>query len=282
MSRFRLRPSTLGRARVAVLILAAALTVSCFRSPKPRLVEWPFDPTYAALDRILSHGATPAGFRYEELAKDPSDLKILKLELAEVTPEAYDAFTRDERLAFLINAHNIYALDRIVANYPVHSIEDTELIGSALEARDIRLAGRRWSLLELRNEIAGPSFKDSRAVFMLNWGMRGCPPLPEVAPTAANLEALLERQTRAFIQNEDYNRFIQREKRFEASPLLETYRMEIERDYTTLHLFLARFSSDRTSRTLKAFPPRIYFNRFDTTLNDAVELPAVPKAAAAN
>lgn len=280
MNRRLLRSSVSTRLRFAALGAVALLALACFRSPKPRFVEWPFDPTYAALDRLLAENATPAGFRYEDLVRDPADLKILKLELAEVSRESYENFTREAKMAFLINAHNVYAIDRIVQAWPVTSIEDTEWLGSALEARDIRLAGRRWSLLDLRNELMGPAFKDSRAIFMLNWGMRGCAPLPPVAATAENLDMLMERQTAAFIQNDDANEYIRDGRRFRASGLLETWRPEIERDYTTLHLFLVRFSSPEVAAMMRAFPPRIHFEPFETALNEAVELPLAPQATA--
>lgn len=258
-----------------LLLAVAALGSACFRSSTPRLVEWPYDPTYAALDRLLAAHATVDGVRYDEIRKDPSDLKILKLELAEVSEADYEDFTREEKLAFLINAHNVYAIDRIVEDYPVESIEETEWLGSALEARDIRLIGRKWSLIDLREEIMGPTFRDSRAIFMLNWGMRGCAPLPKIAPTAENLDELMERHTHDFIQNEEYNRLMRRQRRFVASALLETWREAIQRDYTTLRLFIERFSDPETAGQMRAFPPRIVFRPFDTAINDAVELPGL-------
>jgi hypothetical protein len=266
-----------------VLILVIGLTAACSRSSRQRLVEWPHDPSYTAFDRVLAGKSTDDGFRYDQLAIDPSDLKIMKLEMAEVSQKDYEGFTRDAQLAFLINAHNVFALDRILRDYPVDSIEDTELLGSAIRARDYRLAGRKWSLLDLREEIMGPKFKESRAIFVLNWGMRGCAPLPPVAATEDNLDDLLEKQTQAFIRNGDYNEFQRRRRRFLASPLLETYREEIERDYTTLHLFLQRFSEPGMADALRAFPPRIAFQRFDTALNDYVEIPGTfPRESAAN
>lgn len=283
MTGFPIRKADRPVFRIAVLaaFAAALLTSACHRNPRPRLVEWPFDPSYANLDRLLIDNATPDGVRYAEIAKDPSELKIVKLELAEVTREQFEGFSREAKLAFLINAHNIYAIDRIVRNWPVENIEDTEWFGSALEARDIRLAGHKWSLLDLRTKITGPDFKESRAIFMLNWGMRGCPPLSEIAPTPANIDALMERQTRQFIQNSEYNKFERHERRFVASELLEIYRPEIERDYTTLHLFVQRFSDPEMSKVLRAFPPRFAFAPFDTTLNDAVILPVLPPQPAA-
>lgn len=265
---------------LVVLCAVALLATACSRSPKPRLVEWPFDPTYAALDRLLAKNATPEGFRYKDLAINPADLKILKLELAEVTKAEYDAFSREARMAFLINAHNVHAIDRIVQAWPVSSIEDTEWLGSAIEARDLRLAGRKWSLLDIRKELMGTGFRESRAIFMLNWGMRGCPPLPPVAATPENLNMLMERQTAAFIQDDQFNLYIRDGRRFRASSLLETWRPEIERDYTTLHLFLVRFSAPEVAAMMRAFPPRIDFQPFETALNEAVELPLAPRASA--
>ncbi len=234
-----------------------------------------FNPDYPAWGRILARCASPQGFHYDQLKADRADLDLQLAELKSVTAERFQTMTRAERLALLINAHNIHAVRRIVDAYPVKSISRTTWSGTALWRRDIDLAGRRWSLRSLRDEIMGSNYRESRAIFLLNWGMKGCAPLAPAPVTVANLEDLLERQTTVFMQDSHYAKYDRRKQRFHASKLLKEYRLEIERDYSSLWAFIRRFGPQEDVPYLKNLPPRFVWMRFDSYLNDLPPIPPV-------
>ena len=227
-----------------------------------------FDPSFSAWGRVLARCATPRGFRYELLLRDFGDFNRQLVELATVSPEQFDSFTPDLQLALLINAHNMHAVDRVIKNYPVDSIEDTKRgWRSALKEKSIFLFGRKWSLKGLRDKIMEGPYRDSRAIFLLNWASKGCAPLVFVPATELNLETLMERQTREFVRNTEYQYFSPRRQRFYASPLLKQYRKDFQRDFTTLLDFLRRYLTEKEAGYLRSNPPALRFIKFDRSLN---------------
>lgn len=228
-----------------------------------------FDPTYPGWATVLAHCATPEGFSYELLAAGHMDAFERQLfELSLVTRAEFEAFSRDKQLAFLINTHNIHAVRRVARRYPVKGIENTRLFGSALRSRDIFVLDRRWSLAGLRGKILGDEFRDIRALFAINWAMRGCAPLASTPLTEATLDDLLEVQTRAFVRNERFHRLDARRPYFDASPLLKQYRGPIERDYATLWGFIEHFADAETTAAFQRRPPKFRWGKFDKKLND--------------
>jgi hypothetical protein len=99
--------------------------------------------------------------------------------------------------------------------------------------------------------------------------------LAPAAITPENLDEMLDRQTRLFIQNSLYNRYEPWQQRFYASKLLKQYRRDIERDFTTLWAFLQRYAAPEQSQQIAGFPPRISWMSFDKSLNAAV--PTMPQ-----
>lgn len=259
-----------------LMVSAMALTLGACAS-KPPVFRPPFNHHYTHWGRVLAQCVTPDGFRYEVLKADPSALVSQLGELAIIDEAAFAGFNREERLAFLINAHNMYASWRIAEDYPVKSIGQTSIFWPALRRKDIWLAGKDWSLLSLREEILGPKYGDSRALFALNWGMRGCSPLSASPITPENMRDVLERQTQLFVRNPQYCKYEPLDRRVYASPLLRDYREIIERDYTTLWGFMRHFASPRHLATLESEPPKFEWMEFDKGLNGADMLPAAPK-----
>lgn len=228
-----------------------------------------FDPGFGAWGRVLARCAAGEGFDYALLLEDTGDFERQKGELASVTMEEFEAFEPRARLAFLINAHNVFAVDRVLRFYPIESLNETRLWRSPLKAREIELLGRRWSLLDLREAAMSGAYHDARALFAMNWAMRGCAPLPDTPATGTNLEDLLERQTRRFVRDERFNRFDPFRRRFRASPLLRDYRDEIRREYTSLWAFVRHFSPPDVAGQIEEQPPKFEFGEWDARLNGA-------------
>jgi hypothetical protein len=230
-----------------------------------------FDPRYTNWNYLLFHYVTPQGVNYAGLQKDQGRLDIALTELTTVTPEQFENWTRDSQLAFLINAHNAQAIARILPHYPVDSLNDTVWIpGSSRTVRNIRLLGRLWSLESLADEITGYPYQESRTMFLIDWGAKGCAPLPPVAVTGQNLQELLERQARAFMTDSRYQNYNLQKHILFVSRLLKWYRSAIDRDYGTLWDFAKRYLPPDEVKKMgfRAQGPRIRFLPFDRSLND--------------
>jgi len=115
------------------------------------------------------------------------------------------SLNRNEQLAFWINLYNAETLRVIVENYPVDSIRDIK--DGTFDVKgpwnDVRLTveGTELTLEDIENKIVRPNFQDARIHYGLNCAAIGCPNLRGEAYKASNLDAALETQTRAFINN---------------------------------------------------------------------------------
>lgn len=265
----------MNRVRLNLVLLPAALLLASCASDTP-VHKPPFNHHYTQWVRVLSRCVTPDGFRYDVLKADPSALASQIAEMNMIDEAEFGTFSREERFAFLVNAHNIFTVKRIVEDYPVKSIGRTSALYPALRRSDIHLVGRNWSLLSLREEILGPRYGDSRALFVLNWGMKGCAPLPASPLTPENLHEMLEHQAQLFVRNPAYCKYEPMDRRVDVSPLLKEHREIIERDFTTLWGFMKHYASPRQAVTLESAPPSFEWMSFDKRLNDADSLPAAP------
>ena len=107
--------------------------------------------------------------------------------------------TREQQLAFWINAYNILAIDLVAQHYPIASIRD---IGSLL--RPVwkrpagRVGGRTVTLDEIEHEIVRP-LGDPRTHAVVICASTSCPALPREPLTAERLDAQLDAAMRQWL-----------------------------------------------------------------------------------
>ncbi len=109
--------------------------------------------------------------------------------------------TRNEKLAFYINAYNVLVIDLLIKNYPVADINKLGSSSSPIWKRPVgTVAGKRMSLDGLEKGIVAP-FGDARFHFALNCGALSCPDLRREAYTGAKLRKQLAEQAWIFLHN---------------------------------------------------------------------------------
>jgi hypothetical protein len=116
------------------------------------------------------------------------------------------AWTRDERLAFWINAYNAFTLRAIVDHYPIrahwftlqprNSIRQIDGVWTKLTWR---AAGRTLTLDDIEHRILRPEFKEPRVHFAINCASVGCPPLAADPYRSATLDAQLDAAARRYL-----------------------------------------------------------------------------------
>lgn len=274
----QLVPGRCPRPLLALLLALAALAgAGCvINKPSPALsaARRSFDPKYNDWNMILTHYVTPAGVDYARLKSDKADglLEIALAEMSLVAPEQFAEWSHDTQLAFLINAHNAQAMNRVLRHYPVKSLGETvSLLATARGTRNIHLLGREWSLATLADEITGYPYHESRALFLLNWAAKGCAPLPGVAVTASNLQDLLERQTADFMTDPKNSQYDQKSHIVYVSRLISWYSDAFDRDFQSRWDFVKRRlpKSEMDVVNQRKQPPRLRYLPFDKSLNDA-------------
>jgi hypothetical protein len=212
-------------------------------------------PSHELWDNQLQRFVNSAGqVDYKSWKKNEEKLnEYLKL-LAEAVP-AKD-WQRNEAKAYWLNAYNAFTVKLILKNYPVAKITDLNG-GQPWKVKWIELAEKSYSLDQIENEIIRPTFQDARIHFAVNCAAESCPPLYNRAFQATGLDATLNRLTRSFINNDQYNQITA--SGATVSKIFEWYAA----DFGTLNTYLNRYSNTELPQTAN-----IDFGDYDWSLND--------------
>jgi hypothetical protein len=184
---------------------------------------------------------------YVALQHDRSRLISYLNTLSIVDRDSFDAWPRQEQLAFLINAYNAWTVKLIIDNYPgLDSIKDLgSWFSTPWNRTFIPLLGERRSLDDIEHKLIRGSgrYNDPRIHFAVNCASIGCPALRAGAYTGELLDEQLETATQNFLADSERNRL--RGDTLEVSSIFKWYRGDFEsgwRNSTSLRLFLARYA----------------------------------------
>ncbi|MCA9403465.1 MAG: DUF547 domain-containing protein [Candidatus Omnitrophica bacterium] len=186
----------------------------------------------------------------------------------------------DARFAFWLNTYTAYSLSAICAKYPIDSVNDLHFGGmlfavatgrSVWDKPLVRVNGRKYTLKEVDHEILRKQYADPRIQFAIACGAVGCGPVPQEAYEAEQLDAQLDRQARAFINDPRSNRFDEARQRAVLSPLFKWSRQDFGRSEDDVLLFAARYLPPDLSRNIQTDPGKwdVEYGEYDLRLDDA-------------
>ena len=181
---------------------------------------------------------------YKGFIRDSNDLnKYLKL-LESAHPNDKN-WTRNEQMAYWINAYNAYTVQLIVRNYPVAGIKDIKkgvaFINSVWDIKFIHIQGFTYDLNNIEHNILRTVFKDARIHAAINCASYSCPKLLNKAYTPDKLDAQLDSAMRGFINDPSRNRISA--QKAEISEIFKWFKGDFERDAGSLREFLNRYST---------------------------------------
>ena len=193
-----------------------------------------FDHAHASWDGLLKKhvvlldGGKASQLRYADMARERPALKAYLQTLSEVGEAQFEAWSRAERIAFLINAYNAFTVEKVLTRYPaIGSIWDFgKVFGNPFRDRFFVLLGQRRSLDDLEHGILRKDYREPRIHFAVNCASVGCPMLREEAYRGLDLEKQLEEQARRFLSDRSRNRT--REGRLEVSKIFEWFKEDFE------------------------------------------------------
>jgi hypothetical protein len=208
-----------GRSSIIATTLGLLLfTSSLTAAPKADL--WPrwesHDPSSSAvvdhsawarfLDRYLvtDHPSGINRVRYGEVTSE--DRRELESYIDGLQGTPVSRLNRDEQMAYWINLYNAVTVKVILDHYPVSSITRIDLSSGLFargpwDAKLLRVEGEELSLNDMEHRILRPIWRDPRLHYAVNCASMGCPNLQNRAYTAANLEGLLEKGAREYINH---------------------------------------------------------------------------------
>ena len=190
------------------------------------------------------------GFKKE---KPILDAYIKMLSTTKVAP----SWTKNEVLAFWINAYNALTIRTIVEHYPVKSIKDIDG-GEPWKVKRFTNGEKEFSLNDIENNILR-TMGDPRIHFAINCAAASCPPLANKAFDGENAEKLLENRTSHFV-NDAYFNMISHD-RAKISKIFDWYKA----DFAHLDVFLTKYNFQHTLVDSKT---NISYFDYDWKLNE--------------
>ncbi len=193
------------------LVLVAILVLFCPQINAQNSLD------HSVWDQILILNVSEDGkVNYEGVIKDsPLFYKYFR-SLSENPPT--ENWSREEKLAYWINAYNSIAVKMIIDNYPVKDINE---LHDPWNQKFFRIKDKRYSLDDIEHKILR-KFNEPRVHFLINCASFSSPKLMNRAYTAQNIEEAMEKCTRDFIN--DPMRNIITDQKINISQIFEWYK----------------------------------------------------------
>jgi hypothetical protein len=165
---------------------------------------------------ILTQYVNDRGYvAYAGLRRHRLELRAVLAQLAILDPDEYLAWTKNEKIAFWINVHNILMLDIIIENYPIESrrfdrlwwppssirhIPPRDIVGTPKwNGYKFIIMDEEFTLYEIENRFFREQFRDPRIFLALSMGAVDGPPLKNAPYYGTNLDRQLNEQAKRFL-----------------------------------------------------------------------------------
>jgi len=228
---------------------------------------------HSKFDTLLKTYVQNGKVNYAALKQDKRLDEYLQ-QLSEADPEALP--TREEKIAFWINAYNAYTLKLVVDNYPIKSITDLSALGylslpfdSPWKRKFCKVGGKTYSLDEIEHDILRGKFGEEQIHFAVNCASESCPVLRSEAYTGAKLGAQLREQAEAFLRDSTRNHIKLEGNTLYLSKIFEWYRSDFESKKGSLLKYIAQFFSGEERERLESGNITIKFLDYNWNLNEA-------------
>jgi Protein of unknown function, DUF547. len=169
-----------------------------------------FDHSHSVYDSLLKKYVHNAKVDYKGFI-DSEEFNTYLNQLGSASESEYENWSRDEKLAFWINAYNAFTIKAIVDHYPIdrgsgvtsffypkNSIRQIDGVWDKLQ---FRAAGRMVTLNEIEHEILRKQFEEPRIHAAINCASTSCPDLRSEAYKASKINEQLENQAIEFVNN---------------------------------------------------------------------------------
>ncbi|MFD0989967.1 DUF547 domain-containing protein [Mariniflexile jejuense] len=178
---------------------------------------------------------------------------VLNLELSS---EGFQSFSKEEKLAFWINAYNAMTIDLILRNYPVKSIKD---IKNPWEQRLWKLGKKWYNLNDIEHQILR-KMNEPRIHFAIVCASVSCPKLLNEAYTFENLETQLTKASKQFLSDSERNSILEND--LKLSKIFQWFSKDFKQNGSLID-FLNKYSEVKISNNAK-----ISFKDYNWDLNE--------------
>lgn len=203
--------------------------------------------SHSAFSQLLEKHVDKTGrVNYETFLSNAEDLDSYIFSLSLIPPE--ENWTKNEKLAYWINAYNALTIQIILKHYPIQSMHDirvdidkkNDALGMLWDIKCFDLGEKKLSLNEIEHSIMRKKFTDPRIHFAMVSGAVSSPKLRKEAYEGLTLNNQLKEQTTRFINNNSKNRLAQ--NKLELSQIFDWYKNDFTADGTIVD-FIKKYTS---------------------------------------
>ncbi|MDO5978147.1 DUF547 domain-containing protein [Flavivirga spongiicola] len=161
-----------------------------------------------------------------------------------------DSWTREDKLAYWINAYNAMTIDLILRHYPIKSIKD---IKNPWDQRFWKLGKKWYNLNEIEHQILR-KMDEPRIHFAIVCASFSCPKLQNEAFTPSSIDDQLTNATKVFLADKKRNDISQNSLRL--SKIFQWFAKDFKQTGTLID-FLNQYSeitiSDKAKKNFKVY-----------------------------
>jgi hypothetical protein len=191
--------------------------------------------------------------------------------LEAVRPAEYAGFTREQRLAFWVNAYNAYMVRLVLNHYPLKSVRKIGFLPlAAFRERFIPLEAvgdELMSLNDIEHTHLRERLKDPRIHFAIVCASKSCPVLQSEAYRASSIDAQLDAAARGFLADRLRNQIDPASGTAKVSSIFKWFREDFTRGGKTLGDFMASYTEPPVAEFLRKKGDDMDFLDYDWGLN---------------
>lgn len=248
-----------------IILCLGVLAAGCSTVPTSFTPPHPIPPeqfSHKIFDELLRTHVSDGVVDYPAIRTDTRFPMYLS-QLDRIDPNALTS--RNDRLAFWINAYNAFAMKGILDGYsPVtYWGRYRYFIG-----RNYRVGGEAINLYDLERNLLIPQFHEPRIHFAIVCASLSCPKLQTWAYQPDQLERQLDHVARDFINDPTRNRFDRAQKVASLSMIFKWFDEDFTRAAGSLLTYITRYVNDpELVQDLMRSEYRIEFLEYDWNLN---------------
>ena len=203
---------------------------------------------------------------YQGFLKDKKQLQVYLDKLSANRPTS--KWSKNEKMAFWINAYNAFTVKLILDHYPVNSIKDIKkgipFVNSVWDIAFIPMGKEKIDLNYIEHTILRKECKDPRIHAAINCASFSCPLLRNEAYTAVRLDEQLNDAMRRFVNDSQRNQLDK--SNIKISKIFSWFAGDFKLNGSSVVDYLNKYAKKRVQPNAK-----IDFLEYQWELNDIVK-----------
>jgi hypothetical protein len=182
--------------------ISKTAAISKKEEKKPELKKSNYAPHQLWHELLKNYVSDTGNVNYKGIKSENVKLTTYLNNLSKIyADQSFASLSKEQKLAFWINAYNAMTVDLILRNYPIKSIKD---IDKPWKQRFWKLGNKWFNLNEIEHDILR-KMDEPRIHFAIVCASYSCPKLQNEAFIASKLETQLIHATKGFLSDSERN-----------------------------------------------------------------------------